>query len=133
MTDDGVKYFKTQTKTVSISPDADGHPQVTMIWPAKPTMKTAVADKTPGAYYQFNADGSVIYRSPSQNLSWSAPVPAESITGQTLFGYYDSETDTFEEEEYISCRVCGSNCAGGDYPDWAFCSRSCMVECSRDY
>jgi hypothetical protein len=131
-TSDGVKYFVTPTKTVSISPEGD-ETCVTMVWPSKPTMKDAVMDKTPGAYYQFNADGSVIYKTPEHTLSWSAPMPAIPISGKSLYGYYDSETDTFEEEEYISCRICGSNCAGGDYPDWAFCSRSCMVECSRDY
>ena len=133
MTDDGVKYIKHPTKTVSISPDADGPPQVTMVWPTKPTMKDAVKDKTPGAYYQFNSDGSVSYKTPAQTLTWSAPVLTTPISGKSLYGYYDPETDTYEEEEYISCRICGSNCAGGDYPNWAFCSRRCMVDYSNEY
>jgi hypothetical protein len=35
-------------------------------------------------------------------------------------------------EPYISCCMCGANCYDGDYPSWRFCSRSCMVEASRD-
>lgn len=31
------------------------------------------------------------------------------------------------EEPYISCCVCGDNCYGGDYTNYRFCSRSCMV------
>jgi hypothetical protein len=32
----------------------------------------------------------------------------------------------------ISCCMCGSNCRGGDYERWAFCSRRCMVRADSD-
>jgi hypothetical protein len=33
---------------------------------------------------------------------------------------------------YISCCVCGGNCADGDYEKWGFCSRRCMVRAGSD-
>lgn len=39
---------------------------------------------------------------------------------------------TEEEEPYIPCCMCGSNCYGWDYEQWRFCSRRCMVGWGRD-
>lgn len=36
------------------------------------------------------------------------------------------------EGPYISCCMCGSDCRGGDYEKWAFCSRRCMVRAGTD-
>lgn len=36
------------------------------------------------------------------------------------------------EGPFISCQMCGSDCRGGDYERWAFCSRRCMVRCGTD-
>jgi hypothetical protein len=35
-------------------------------------------------------------------------------------------------ERYISCCICGGNCADGDYESWGFCTRRCMVSAGRD-
>jgi hypothetical protein len=38
------------------------------------------------------------------------------------------EEDDYQQEEYISCRMCGGNCEGGDYESWRLCSRRCLVD-----
>ncbi len=35
-------------------------------------------------------------------------------------------------ERYIPCCICGNNCADGDYEQYRFCTRRCMVEAGRD-
>jgi len=77
---------------------------------AKPELKDALLCPPIGAYYAFHKDGSVTLRLNSETYMWVNE----------------------EERPFISCRVCGSDCEGGDYEDWRFCSRSCMVESSRD-
>ena len=75
---------------------------------AKPEMKDAVLCPPIGAYYEFNKDGSVKLRLNDETYTWI----------------------TKEDSPFIPCRICGYNCEGGDYEDWRFCCRSCMVEYS---
>jgi hypothetical protein len=32
---------------------------------------------------------------------------------------------------FIPCCICGNNCKDGDYEDWRFCTRRCMVDAGR--
>jgi hypothetical protein len=75
---------------------------------AKPEMKDALVCPPIGAYYKFCNDGSVTLRLNDETYRWFNKV----------------------ERPFISCKMCGSDCEGGDYEDWRLCSRACMVDCS---
>ena len=131
-TDDGTMYFQLRDRVVRL--DTDGN---ACTWYNKPQLKQLVKAKSTGACYQYFADGSAVYsymenpKNPSTKISmkWSAPAPANLLNGSPLLGYFDPVRMTYAEP--IPCRMCSDNCEGGDYEDWRFCSRACMVECSR--
>jgi Pyruvate/2-oxoacid:ferredoxin oxidoreductase delta subunit len=76
---------------------------------AKPVMKDALVCPPIGAYYKFCNNGSVTLRLNDETYNW-----------------------VYKDIPLIGCRICGSECEGGDYEDWSFCSRACMVDYSRD-
>jgi hypothetical protein len=99
-------------------------------WFTKPTLAQALQTGLKGKFYQFNSDGTVIGNYGNHPLVWEKSIEVDYIQGYRINGEFDVYTFTYLEP--ISCRVCNSNCAGGDYEDWQFCCRDCMVEYSRD-
>jgi len=125
--ENGDKYFQLRDRVIRL-----GAQGVISTWYNKPSMMSAIKAKPSGAYYQYFADGQV-YQSNNQQLqiTWSRPTtPTKILDGTPLYGYFDPVHHTYADP--IPCRMCGDNCEGGDYEDWRFCSRSCMVECSRE-
>lgn len=104
----------------------------------KPTLSIAVADRTRGNYYEFRGttvihhftiDGERIMHywlkdTPEEcaycnNIDWEPRVnPDRFCSGYCALDY----------QEPVPCRICGADCRGGDYLEWHFCSRGCMVE-----
>jgi hypothetical protein len=130
ITDSGDMYFQLYDKIVCLT--ADG---ITKIWYNKPTLKMAFADKGAGSYYEFREDDSVFHSYLNSfgdkiSIEWSPPAYTSITEGTALKGYFDTESYTYEDT--IPCNICGSDCVGGDYEKWGFCSRSCMVESTRD-
>ena len=131
ITDSGDMYFQLYDKIVCIT--AEG---IIKKWYNKPTLKDAFANKGQGNYYEFREDDSVLHSylnayGNKLTIEWSPRAYTSYTEGKPLNGYFDEESYTYEET--IPCRVCGSDCVGCDYEKWAFCTRSCMVEYSRDY
>jgi len=107
----------------------------------KPTLSIAVADRTRGNYYEFRGS-TVIHRFTIDDERmmnyWVKDTPevcayCNNTDWEPCFtpdrfcsGYcaYDYELN----EKPVSCRICGTDCRGGDYLQWQFCSRGCMVE-----
>jgi len=102
---DGSFAEKNTLGTTQTYPNGDSY-----FFMAKPLIKDAVQCPPIGAYYMFSKDGSVTLRLNDETYVWYNKV----------------------QRPFISCRMCGSDCEGGDYEDWRFCSRHCMVDCSRD-
>ena len=131
ITDSGDMYFQLSDKIVCITKG-----DMIKIWHNKPTLKEAFVDYGKGSYYEFRGDDSVLHSyfnamGDKVTIEWSPPAYTSYTEGTPLDGYFDEDSYTYEDT--IPCRICGSDCIGCDYEKWMFCSRSCMVEYSRDY
>jgi hypothetical protein len=112
-----------------------------------PTLNDAITNRTPGNYYEFIGNHTVIHRfflngvqvtnywfhdrpemcMMCDGIDWTAPyTPPRS-------DFCCGACATAYDETPISCRICGGDCRGCDYEKWGFCTRSCMVEATRDY
>lgn len=86
----------------------------------KPTLQECMNNYQTGTFYQIKNDGSITMSVRGETFFWSAAVPGVAEAGTPV-------------DRFISCRICGSDCEGGDYEDWRFCSRGCMVDSMNEF
>jgi hypothetical protein len=108
----------------------------------KPTLSMAILSKSPGNYYEFRRYGAVIHRFTidGERLTnyWFKETPEECIVCKSIDWEQCENPDRFcsgycayeyeLNEAPVPCRICGTDCRGGDYLNWHFCSRGCMVD-----